>query len=1208
MPPVQPVSIPDDFATQIRELRTRLGLTQVRLAELLGVSFVSINRWENGQARPSALAWRRLGQFAEQRGTVLGAVVAEPSAAFRVAEQPADLQAEGAPERSPDFSTLPDVVLAVAEAERLSFGHLFNPAFASELSLVDPLPHQRIAVYEHMLAQPRLRFLLADDAGAGKTIMSGLYIREMLTRRLIRRVLVVSPAGLIGNWQNELERLFSLRFRILLGAEARASNPFVGPESDLVIVSVDTLAADRMFERLQAPEVAPYDLVIFDEAHKLSADRNADFTVRRTDRYRLAEALAGASDGRDERWSLGWSAHHLLLLTATPHQGKDLPYFFLWRLLLPDVLSTFDAFSNFPQGARARHFLRRTKEEMVRFDGSRLYPDRISDTLSYELSQGPDGEQALYVATTAYIRTFYNRARILNRSAARLAMSVFQRRLASSTWALLRSFERRLERLDGLIEDVRIGRLSEEQLIASQRQLDRHAHDPLDDETGDEESPEHGREANEIAADRAMGGVVATSLAELIAERNQVSGLLALAQRVAAAGHESKFDKLREVLRNPKFRDEKILIFTEHRDTLDFLVRRLEGLGFTGQVARIHGGMDFSERREQVEFFRRTSNDGGATYMVCTDAAAEGINLQFCWLMVNYDIPWNPARLEQRMGRIHRYKQLHDPVIITNLIAGTTREGRVLQTLLLKLERIRRELGSDKVFDVIGRVFEGTSLREYMERTLEEDTAELSSEFDGRLTSDQVRALAERERVLYGDGGDVKSRLETERAKLEREELRRLLPGYVRRLLVRGAPLLDLRIDGELDDEFAFGADRPFALAPLWPAFESYATEAHQRLTITRPSDERPVVFMRPGEPVFDAFCRLLRQRYAAVARRGAVFVDPYAETPYMYSLAHVSVVRRTDPDIRAFNSDEVLESRLVGLRVAPDGAITETPVERLLLLRGATGGIPFDAAAFAADAGRLRDRAHDYVAHTATAEMVARRRDQLLATMSGREDFLRRGYAYQDAELAARRSKLSEKARAGDARAKGELTRIKERQRAVGAERDAAVAVLHREPELITAGSIQWITHALVVPSDDPEERRRHDADVEAIAMRIATAYEEARQSRVRDVSAPQLARAAGLGEHPGFDLLTERPGERRRAIEVKGRGEVGAVELTENEWATACTQGDDYWLYVVFDCATPAPRLVRVRNPFQKLLVSRRESVIIQPGELFADAHADD
>src|SRR5947207_12283197 len=192
-----------------------------------------------------------------------------------------------------DFTANPDVVRVVVEGERLTYGHLFHPAFATEISLIEPLPHQRIAVYDHMLQQSRLRFLLADDAGAGKTIMTGLYIREMLTRRLISRVLIVPPAGLVGNWEHEMRSLFNLSFRIVSGGDARTSNPFAAAESDLLIVSIDTLRGDAMFARLQEPDLRPYDLVIFDEAHKLAADREPDLRFRKTDRYRLAETLAG---------------------------------------------------------------------------------------------------------------------------------------------------------------------------------------------------------------------------------------------------------------------------------------------------------------------------------------------------------------------------------------------------------------------------------------------------------------------------------------------------------------------------------------------------------------------------------------------------------------------------------------------------------------------------------------------------------------------------------------------------------------------------------------------------------------------------------------------------------------------------------------------------------------------------------------------------
>ena len=300
---------------------------------------------------------------------------------------------------APDFSADPDAVAAVAEAHRLAHGHMFNPAFAAETALIDPLPHQRIAVYDHMLRRDPLRFLLADDAGAGKTIMTGLYVREMLSRRLLRRVLIVPPAGLVGNWLREMRDLFRLRFRIVSGAGVCAANPFAGAEGNLAIASVDTLAGERAFARLREDATEPYDLVVFDEAHKLSADRGPDFRVRKTARYRLAEALAGAGAGAGAdggRWALPWSARRLLLLTATPHMGKDLPYYFLWRLLAPDVLSTPEAFAAFPARERRRHFIRRTKEELVGPGGAPLFPRRECDTLSYDLTAGPGGERELY--------------------------------------------------------------------------------------------------------------------------------------------------------------------------------------------------------------------------------------------------------------------------------------------------------------------------------------------------------------------------------------------------------------------------------------------------------------------------------------------------------------------------------------------------------------------------------------------------------------------------------------------------------------------------------------------------------------------------------------------------------------------------------------------------------------------------------------------
>ena len=1176
--------IPTNYSVRLKTLRKKLDLTQTELANRLGVSFASINRWENEQARPNLLAWRKI-----ERAEVLGLTELDDEPIHSIREdKPAY---EAALSRIPDldFTAPSDMILTVAEGYRLAFGHQFNPAFATETSVIDPLPHQRIAVYECMLPQPRLRFLLADDAGAGKTIMAGLYIREMLARRLIRRVLIVPPAGLVGNWEREMRTLFGLHFQIISGSDARDGNPFIGPETDLSIVSIDTLAGDRTFARLQEAQVQPYDLVIFDEAHKLSADREPDFHVRKTGRYRLAEALAGIRSDQ-QRWQLTWSARHVILLTATPHMGKDYPYYCLWRLLEPEALSTFDAFSVFPADARARHFIRRTKEEMVRYDGAPIYPIRISDTLSYELTQGSISEQELYDRATAYIETYYNRARILNRSAARLAMSIVQRRLASSTWALKCSLERRLEKLRGLIEDIRSGKITPQQLQSRQRKLDTEVHDVLEETTADEEGAIDGKEEHEASEEQALAGVVATSLAELLAEASQVEDILTIANKVSEEGHESKFDKLLEILRDPRFKDEKLIIFTEHRDTLNFLVRRLEGMGFTGQIVQIHGGMDYRQREEAVASFRKPVAEGGVKYLVATDAAGEGINLQVCWLMVNYDIPWNPARLEQRMGRIHRYGQKHDPVIILNLVAGKTREGRVMRTLLEKLERIRKELRSDKVFDVVGRLFEGVSLRAYLEQAATEEGAEQAIQaLEGRLTPEQVCAIQAREQKLFGDGGDVKRLLPRLQKDLELETYRRLLPGYVRNFFEHALPLLDLGVDGDLGKTFSLRPLEPGALDILWPVLESYPPEQRSRFTFSRPAAGDPAIFLHPGEPFFDTFLGYITSGFARQALSGGVFVDVTAGEPYLFHLAEISVIRKADPPISALAQEETMETRLVALREEAGGKMESCPVESLLLLRGGKA-IPTQALSFASGAQASLPIVADYLHAQVLNPLVISHQQALLRELPERENFIKRGYAYQEAELAAARARYTEKANGGDSIAKGELTRIKERQRALSTQRDLALLALSREPELITSNPVTFLAHALVVPSNDPEDAKQRDERIEAIGMQVAIAYEEASGAVVKDVHTPELARAAGMNDNPGFDLFSRRPDGSELAIEVKGQARDGDVDISENEWGAACNHRQKYWLYVVYECASAAPQLLCVHDPWQKLIAEAR------------------
>lgn len=228
----------------------------------------------------------------------------------------------------------------------------------------------------------------------------------------------------------------------------------------------------------------------------------------------------------------------------------------------------------------------------------------------------------------------------------------------------------------------------------------------------------------------------------------------------------------------------------------------------------------------------------------------------------------------------------------------------------------------------------------------------------------------------------------------------------------------------------------------------------------------------------------------------------------------------------------------------------------------------------------------------------------------------MKQGFGYQEAELAQARRKQKEKARSGNTGAKSELTKIKHRQEHLKEERDVALAALRNEPGLIVLEKVEFITHALVVPTSDPEELKRFDKQVEQVAMRVAIAHEEAQGAQVRDVSKADLARAAGLVDYPGFDLLAEYPNGERRAIEVKGRAVVGEVELTENEWVAACNQRDGlrptgghrYWLYVVYNCASSYPQLMRVNDPFMKLVFRDKTSVVVDQRKIFQASETDD
>ncbi len=878
--------------------------------------------------------------------------------------------------------------------------------------------------------------------------------------------------------------------------------------------------------------------------------------------------------------------------------GKEYPYYALWRLLEPEVLPTPDAFAEYPSEQRQAHFIRRTKEEMVYLDGRPLYPKRISDTLDYELTQGEVSEQRLYDETTDYLRFVYNKAKLLNREAARLAMSVFQRRLASSTYALLRSFERRLEKLGKLIEDVQDGKISTDQLVTLQQRISEED-DVLTTKTADDETSEEGYEENEIGEEKLLQGVVAASLTDLLAEKEQVRQLLRLARQVQDGEHESKFERLRAVMTASQFSGEKFIVFTEHRDTLVFLVMRLGGMGFTGQIAQIHGGMPYFQREVEVERFRTPLDQGGARFLICTDAAGEGINLQFCWIMINYDVPWNPARLEQRMGRIHRYGQKHDPVVIMNLVASSTREGKVLKVLLDKLEKIRKELRSDKVFDCVGRIFKGVSLKDYMELAVTENADEVARQLDGRLTCEQVTALLEREKTLYGVGGDVVKDLPSLRSSLEQEVHFRLMPGYIRQYFQKAAPLVDIGIEGDMDGVFSLRSQRTGALDPLLSVLELYPEKSRGNLSVVRPTECKDVIWLHPGEPVFERFRTWAKERLADAGARGAVFIDPSATRPYLFHLAQLSIVRKADPELPELAQEEMLLSRLVGVKQYEGSEIAICPIEHLLLLKGGLG-LPPAGQRLAVMAAEEKELARSFLAERVAREMALERKKTLLENVPEREAFIRRGFDYQETELATARARHSDKARAGNRKAMEALEDVKRQQRELAGRRENVLAVLRREPDLIAPGPVLFVAHALVVPTSDPAEIERHDANVEMLAMQVARAFEEGAGARVIDVHTPELARLAGLPDNPGFDLLSIRPGNEKRSIEVKGRAATGDIEVTANEWAKACNMRKDYWLYAVYHCGTSTPQLVRVQDPFGNLLAKAKGSVLVSQAQI--------
>lgn len=1019
------------------------------------------------------------------------------------------------------------------EAQRLALAYEYDPYFSLSISRVDPLPHQIEAVYDYMLPLPRIRFLLADDAGAGKTIMAGLLLRELKLRGLVERTLIVAPANLAFQWQREMWDRFRERFDILRGVDLRnayGTNPWT--EKGQVITSIDWAKRDEVKDSLSR---ARWELIIVDEAHRMSA-RDVE---HKTDRYQLGEVLSDLTE-------------HFLLLTATPHKGDPENFALFLQLLDRDAYAHVRSLEEAMRRQHAPFYLRRTKEAMVSFPDPesglvrKLFTDRETRTASFDLA--PE-ELAFYETLTRYVQDQSIRAAADLSARGRaigFIMAMYQRRFASSLFAARRSLERRLQKVDRRLHD-----------FAQKR--------PVREATFDERRLEDLEELTEEEVERLEEEFEEASIAEdrdlLLREREDLLGLIEQAKTLEARGVSSKLVKLEQVLTDEQvFADprNKLLIFTEHKDTLEFLVGRLTKWGL--RVTQIHGSMPVGDRDAPgTRLHAERAFKDEAQVLVATEAAGEGINLQFCWFMVNYDIPWNPMRLEQRIGRIHRYGQEND-CLIFNFVAQNTREGQVLQVLLERLSEIRRALGSDQVFDVVGQVVPAN----FIERLLRDHYA-------GRITRDEMMERivhevepAKFERITRSAlEGLARRQLNLSRLIGKRAEAkeRRLVPEVVEEFFLQAAPVAG--IHPRRERAFVVRVGRvPRHLLQAGQALESrfgrlgreYRRVAFERSLL---EDDPTLEWVTPGHPLFEAVREETWARVQDDLRRGTVFYDLHREHE-----ARLDVFAAAVKD----GTGNTLHRRLFVTEADDRGLVIRQPTVFLDLTPG-DGRPPSGLAAPSREEAEafLLDNALKAFLEEVRAERerevetIARHVELSLNTLIDRLQL-------QVDDLMRRQQRGEEGAAGNLAQALDRLEQLNERLDRRGRELESQRRFALSD--LVHLGS------AWVLPHPDRAGElggMATDPAIEAIAMQAAMQHERDRGWEPQDVSA----------ESRGFDVLSRDPQTSAvRFIEVKGRAARGVVALTANEYRTAQRLGGDYWLYVAFDCAS-TPRLLTVRDP---------------------------
>lgn len=1089
----------------------------------------------------------------------------------------------------------------LSEANRIRLAYLFDPLLAVHTSLVEPLPHQITAVYSEMLSRQPLRFLLADDPGAGKTIMTGLLIKELIARGDLQRCLIVCPGNLVEQWQDELDRRFHLPFDIMTNdalEAARTGNWFA--KTPLAICRLDKLSRD---EDTQAKlNLTDWDLIVCDEAHKLSATYFGN-EVKYTKRYRLGQALSPLT-------------RHFLLLTATPHNGKEADFQLFMALLDGDRFE-----GKFRDGVHisdATDMMRRlVKEQLLKFDGTPLFPERRAYTVNYALS---DAEADLYKQVTDYVREEFNRAEALENEGRKgtvgFALTILQRRLASSPEAIYQSLRRRRERLEKRLREEQLLKRGAEAGIDLTVGLPALTADEMDDL--DDAPDKEVEDTEERVVDQASA---ARTIAELKAEIAQLQELERAALRVRQSGSDRKWDELSRLLQNNSEMFDahghrrKLVIFTEHRDTLNYLAERIGALiGKPDAVVIIHGGIGREERRKSQEAF---THDKEVEILVATDAAGEGINLQRAHLMVNYDLPWNPNRLEQRFGRIHRIGQT-EVCHLWNLVAKDTREGEVYFRLLEKLDEERSALGG-QVFDVLGELtFEDRPLRDLLLEAVRygdrpEVRARLFQVVDKALDRQHLQELVEG-RALTHDAMDV-SKVRQIRQEMERAEARRLQPHFIAAFFIEAFKLLGGTIHEREPKRYEIkhvpavirNRDRQIGRG------EAVLTR-YERITFEKGlisvQGKPPAAFVCPGHPLLDATLDLIVERHRDLLKRGAVLIDdtdPGEQPRTLLCLEHAIQDARTD---RAGNR-RVVSKRLQFAEIDADGDAVNAGPAPYLDYRPPTGEEAKALADMPMPAwirGDLESRAMEYAAiHMVPQHLdeVRRRKEELLdKTKAAVQDRLTKEINYwdhraaqlKDQELAG---KVNAKLNSGLARQRADELTARLQRRLTEIEQERKLSAL---PPIVLGG-------ALVVPiglvrtlkgesADTPPAFAVETEHSERLAMQAVTEIERRLGFVPRDVSAQNL----------GYDIESAIPDTGLlRFIEVKGRAKgAKTVTVTKNEILTALNKPDEFILAIAVIDGDHTADVRYVRRPFQTEPDFNATSVNYDLSALLAGAEA--